>query len=448
MTMAAPSLALRSGQQHKVHPQAPGASSPSSLSKLLLPYLEKLIKFAPTRRQAKLINECKAVIAWFVDSYVAHSATTPVQLTRPRFPSPHAPQAPWTTLQDIQNSPYSPEVSGVTAVSPDIRDSVREYGNSQAGFEFQTPPQQQDRVQPEDTSHHSGVSYMGAGGSNRLFYSDPGLSSYQSVDSMGERDADADADYDHQSSRPGTRPDSATLFDDGNTWISADHTSFILRPLLSACRTNSASLAEIAISCLQKLVGAGHMRGELRNRGVEGTESEQILGQIVNAVCGCAQLAEDSLRLEVGVLQLLLSLVCSPLLRLHNLPLLQVFQECMKIGTKTRIPVHYQMAKAAMAQIMTAVMMRMEMNRGAAGVREAICVEHLVAILDKSTVQVQIVQSFLQSALVKGGEGVGPADSDMVPALPMRRMKSVEELQGSAARRGKRREERRFVGMG
>lgn len=191
---------------------------------------------------------------------------------------------------------------------------------------------------------------------------------------------------------PPKAPDTP-LFD-GSCCFSADDSQFILQPLVVACETGSLKVVEPALDAVQKLISHGHLRGEV---DAANAVDNQILVQLMEAVCKCHDLGDDAI--ELLVLKTLLSAVTSVSLRVHGESLLKAVRTSYNIFLGSKIVVNQTTAKASLIQMLVIVFRRMEADSSAVPV-QPIVVADLMEPAERSISDSNITQ-FVQSFITK-----------------------------------------------
>nr|GEW39325.1 brefeldin A-inhibited guanine nucleotide-exchange protein 2-like [Tanacetum cinerariifolium] len=177
------------------------------------------------------------------------------------------------------------------------------------------------------------------------------------------------------------------LHDSGTRELTLAESEAILTPFINACNSGDVKIVEPALDCIQKLIAFGYLHGEMDPSG--GLDAK-LLGKLIDSVCKCNELGEESV--ELLVLKTILSAVTSVALRIHGDSLLQIVRTGYDIYLASRFVVNQTTAKASLVQMLVIVFRRME--------------------ADSSTVPVQpIVVAELMEPLDKGGDGDGTTNA-------------------------------------
>ena len=184
------------------------------------------------------------------------------------------------------------------------------------------------------------------------------------------------------------------LFDGSRYYFSADEAIFILQPLVTACETGSLKVVEPALDAVQKLISHGFLRGEVDSANAV---DNGILVQIMEAVCKCHDLADESI--ELLVLKTLLTSVTSVFLRVHGDSLLKAVRTCYNIYLGSKVVVNQTTAKASLIQMLVIVFRRMEADSSTIPV-QAIVFTDLMEPSERSSSDSNVTQ-FVQNFITK-----------------------------------------------
>ncbi|RAL54079.1 hypothetical protein DM860_004550 [Cuscuta australis] len=137
--------------------------------------------------------------------------------------------------------------------------------------------------------------------------------------------------------------------------LSLADSELLLSPLINATASCNLKIVEPALDAVQKLIAHGYLHGEADPTA--GPDAK-ILAKLVEAVCKCRHLGDDSV--ELLVIKSLLSAVTSVSLRIHGDSLLQVVRTCYDIYLESKNAVNQTTAKASLVQMLVIVFRRME----------------------------------------------------------------------------------------
>eukprot|EP00897_Mesotaenium_endlicherianum_P001745 jgi/Mesen1/1599/ME000134S00728 len=216
----------------------------------------------------------------------------------------------------------------------------------------------------------------------------------------------------------------AILYDEGNVALTLKETEYILHPLHSACETLSSKVVEPALDCFQKLIAHGHLRGEM-DTSISTLESKLLL-QVVESVCKCYDMADESV--ELLVLKTLLSSVTTTSLRVHGECLLKAVRTCYNIYLGSKAPVNQTTAKASLTQMLVIVFRRMEADSSTVPV-QPIVVADLMEPAERSTSDQNITQ-FVQSFITKVTQEI---EVVFTPAPPLRALRHDGAFEATAS---------------
>lgn len=211
-----------------------------------------------------------------------------------------------------------------------------------------------------------------------------------------------DDDSEVESSGPGP------LQDGGPNEFSLTESETILSPLIGACGSGFLKIADPALDCIQKLIAHGYVRGEADPSG--GPEAK-LLSSLIDSVCKCHDLGDDSV--ELMVLKALLSAVTSISLRIHGDCLLQVIRTCYDIYLGSKNVVNQTTAKASLIQMLVIVFRRMEADSSTVPI-QPIVVAELMEPAEKSDADGSMTQ-FVQGFITKIMQDI---DVVLNPATP------------------------------
>ncbi|XP_057980125.1 brefeldin A-inhibited guanine nucleotide-exchange protein 2-like [Malania oleifera] len=182
------------------------------------------------------------------------------------------------------------------------------------------------------------------------------------------------------------------LHDGGPIEYSLAESDSILSPLIGACGSGFLKIADPALDCIQKLIAHGYVRGEADSSG--GPEAK-LLSRLIEAVCKCHDLGDDSV--ELLVLKTLLSAVTSISLRIHGDCLLQIVRTCYDIYLGSKNVVNQTTAKASLIQMLVIVFRRMEADSSTVPVQPIVVAELMEPAekADEDAGMTQFVQGFI-----------------------------------------------------
>ncbi|EFJ24773.1 hypothetical protein SELMODRAFT_173646 [Selaginella moellendorffii] len=210
-----------------------------------------------------------------------------------------------------------------------------------------------------------------------------------------------------ESSKFHARAFESFLFD-GPVCYNASSAELILQPLVTACDSQSAKLADPALDCIQKLIAHGHLRGEV---DAESGSEFLVLVQMMDNVCKCHELGDE--QIELLVLKTLLTAVTSTTLRVHGDCLLKAVRTCYNVFLGSKAPVNQTTAKASLTQMLVIVFRRMEADSSTVPV-QPIVVTDLMEPAERSssdTNTTQFVQSFITKVVQDIEVALSPATS-------------------------------------
>lgn len=169
----------------------------------------------------------------------------------------------------------------------------------------------------------------------------------------------AQSDADVSSSLPGVLMDHSL----------AD-SELILSPLINAASSGNLKIAEIAVDAVQKLVAHGYLHGECDPTG--GPDAK-LLAKLMDSVCKCHELGDDSV--ELLVIKSILSAVTSVSLRIHGDSLLLIVRTCYDIYLGSKNVVNQTTAKASLIQMLVIVFRRMEADSSTVPIQPIVVAE-------------------------------------------------------------------------
>eukprot|EP00252_Welwitschia_mirabilis_P000957 TRINITY_DN10944_c0_g1_i1.p1 TRINITY_DN10944_c0_g1~~TRINITY_DN10944_c0_g1_i1.p1 ORF type:complete len:1770 (+),score=306.81 TRINITY_DN10944_c0_g1_i1:196-5505(+) len=181
---------------------------------------------------------------------------------------------------------------------------------------------------------------------------------------------------------------------DGVIAYSLAESEEVLGPFVSACNSGNPRVAEAAVSCVQKLIAHGHIKGEADTNG--GPECE-ILSKIIESVCKCHELGDENL--ELLVLKTLLSGVTSVTLRIHGDCLLQAVRTCYNVFLASKNLVNQTTAKASLTQMLVIVFRRMEADSSTVPVQPIVVADLMEPAEKWAPENTQFVQNFITKVI-------------------------------------------------
>ncbi|KAG4132600.1 hypothetical protein ERO13_D08G042600v2 [Gossypium hirsutum] len=185
--------------------------------------------------------------------------------------------------------------------------------------------------------------------------------------------------------------------DGGQVEYSLAESKSILSPLINACATSFNKIVDPAVDCIQKIIAHGYLRGEADPTG--GPEA-QLLSKLIESVCKCHAVGDESI--ELLVLKTLLTAVTSISLRIHGDCLLQTVRTCYDIYLGTKNAVNQTTAKATLIQMLVVVFRRMEADSSTVPV-QPIVVAELMGPIEKSDADgsmTHFVQGFITKIML------------------------------------------------
>lgn len=144
----------------------------------------------------------------------------------------------------------------------------------------------------------------------------------------------------------------------------------ILSPLINAASSGNLKIAEIAVDAVQKLVAHGYLHGECDPTG--GPDAK-LLAKLMDSVCKCHELGDDSV--ELLVIKSILSAVTSVSLRIHGDSLLLIVRTCYDIYLGSKNVVNQTTAKASLIQMLVIVFRRMEADSSTVPIQPIVVAE-------------------------------------------------------------------------
>ncbi|CAL5331454.1 unnamed protein product [Camellia sinensis] len=182
------------------------------------------------------------------------------------------------------------------------------------------------------------------------------------------------------------------LHDGGPVEPSLADSEFILIPIINACSSGNLKIADPALDCIQKLIAHGYLRGEADTSG--GPEAK-LLSKLIESVCKCHDLGDESI--ELLVLKTLLSAVTSVSLRIHGDCLLQIVRTCYDVYLESRNVINQTTAKASLIQMLVIVFRRMEADSSTVPVQPIVVAELMEPVekADADGTMTMFVQGFI-----------------------------------------------------
>lgn len=169
----------------------------------------------------------------------------------------------------------------------------------------------------------------------------------------------AQSDADASSSLPGVLMDHSLV-----------DSELILSPLINAASSGNLKIAELAVDAVQKLVAHGYLHGECDPTG--GPDAK-FLAKLMDSVCKCHELGDDSV--ELLVIKTILSAVTSVSLRIHGDSLLLIVRTCYDIYLGSKNVVNQTTAKASLIQMLVIVFRRMEADSSTVPIQPIVVAE-------------------------------------------------------------------------
>lgn len=164
------------------------------------------------------------------------------------------------------------------------------------------------------------------------------------------------------------------VVDSGTHEYSLEDSELILSPFINAASSSSnPKIADAGISCIQKLISHGYIRGEADSTG--SNPESKLLSRVIDSVCKCIEVNGNDESLELVVLKTLLSAVTSTSLRIHGDCLLQIVRTCYDIYLGSKNVVNQTTAKASLIQMLVIVFRRMEADSSSVPVQPIVVAE-------------------------------------------------------------------------
>ncbi|XP_074273160.1 brefeldin A-inhibited guanine nucleotide-exchange protein 2-like [Silene latifolia] len=209
------------------------------------------------------------------------------------------------------------------------------------------------------------------------------------------------------------------LNDGGAHEFSVVDSELILSPFLNAAASANPKIADAGVTCLQKLIAHGYLRGEADSAG--SSHESKLLARVIDSVCRCVEVNVNDEAIELLVIKSLLTAVTSTSIRIHGDCLLQVVRTCYDVYLGSRNVVNQTTAKASLIQMLVIVFRRME--------------------ADSSTVPIQpIVVAELMAPPDEGGTGGGGGDgvTQQVQGFITRIMQDIDGVLNTAVGGGEK----------
>ncbi|KNA06719.1 hypothetical protein SOVF_178450 [Spinacia oleracea] len=163
------------------------------------------------------------------------------------------------------------------------------------------------------------------------------------------------------------------VVDSGTHEYSLEDSELILSPFINAASSSNPKIADAGISCLQKLISHGYLRGEADSTG--SNPESKLLSRVIDSVCKCIEVNSNDEGMELVVLKTLLSAVTSTSLRIHGDCLLQIVRTCYDIYLGSKNVVNQTTAKASLIQMLVIVFRRMEADSSSVPVQPIVVAE-------------------------------------------------------------------------
>ncbi|KAK9742843.1 hypothetical protein RND81_03G200100 [Saponaria officinalis] len=163
------------------------------------------------------------------------------------------------------------------------------------------------------------------------------------------------------------------LNDGGAHEFSVADSEVILSPFLNAAASSNPKIVEAGVTCLQKLVAHGYLRGEADSSGLN--PESKLLSRVIDSVCRCVEINVADESIELLVIKTLLSSVTSTSIRIHGDCLLQIVRTCYDIYLGSRNVVNQTTAKASLIQMLVIVFRRMEADSSTVPVQPIVVAE-------------------------------------------------------------------------
>ncbi|KAK6946553.1 Sec7 domain [Dillenia turbinata] len=158
---------------------------------------------------------------------------------------------------------------------------------------------------------------------------------------------------------------------------------FVLNPILLALESAYPKVVDPALECLFKLFSLGLIRDEidLSSDAASDNPSPSIAFRLLDAVCKCSNLGDDTL--ELSVLRVLLSAVRSPCLLIRGDFLAHIVRTCYNVYLGSASGTNQICAKSVLAQIVIIVFARVEEDSMDVNVR-TVSVSELLELTDRN----------------------------------------------------------------
>ncbi|KAL8540020.1 hypothetical protein ACS0TY_001567 [Phlomoides rotata] len=136
--------------------------------------------------------------------------------------------------------------------------------------------------------------------------------------------------------------------------LSSSDADFLLRPLITALESGYPKVLEPALDCAFRLFSFGLIRG------CEIQEDSSLTFRLIDSVCKCVALGDETI--ELAVLKVLLSAVRSPCIYIRGDCLIYIVRSCYNVYLGGHSGTNQICAKSVLAQMMIIVFTRVEEN--------------------------------------------------------------------------------------
>ncbi|KAM9296541.1 brefeldin A-inhibited guanine nucleotide-exchange protein 2-like [Gastrophryne carolinensis] len=130
-------------------------------------------------------------------------------------------------------------------------------------------------------------------------------------------------------------------------------------PFELACQTRSPRITSTSLDCLQKLIAYGHITGNAPDKGIAG---KRLIDRIVDTICNCFQGPQTDEGVQLQIIKVLLTIVTSPYVDIHEATVLQTVRTCYNIYLASKNLVNQTTAKATLTQMLNVIFTQMELQ--------------------------------------------------------------------------------------
>ncbi|XP_053572906.1 brefeldin A-inhibited guanine nucleotide-exchange protein 2 [Bombina bombina] len=128
-------------------------------------------------------------------------------------------------------------------------------------------------------------------------------------------------------------------------------------PFELACHLKSPRIVSTSLDCLQKLIAYGHITGNAPDKGEHG---KRLIDRIVDTICNCFQGPQTDEGVQLQIIKVLLTIVTSPYVEIHEGTILQTVRTCYNIYLASKNLVNQTTAKATLTQMLNVIFIKME----------------------------------------------------------------------------------------